>query len=169
MNAPITQGAAAPSAPPEGRPGIELDARPVIAGGGEPFALIMDSVKGLAPGEILALRSPFDPTPLHRVLAGHGFSRTTRERAPGDWETRYWREGDPPPLVLDVRGLQPPEPMERTLVALESLPDGAALLQLNDRVPAFLLPLLDERGYRYRIGEDERGTLVTIWREPAAP
>ena len=67
--------------------------------------------------------------------------------------------------MLDVRGLQPPEPLERTLEALEDMPAGRALLQVNDRVPAFLLPLLDERGYRYRIGEDARGTLVTIWRE----
>lgn len=167
MKAETSEAPAMVEAPP-GAHRIPLDVRPVLAAGGEPFTLIMDAVKGLAPGEVLALRTTFDPTPLHRVLAGHGLSRATRERAPDDWETLYWRPGEEPPLLLDVRGLQPPEPMERTLAALDDLPAGRALLQLNDRVPAFLLPLLDERGYRYRIGEDERGTLVTIWREPAA-
>lgn len=168
MNAPTTEPAT-PSRAPRDAPRVPLDVRPLLAAGGEPFTLIMDAVKGLAPGEVLALRSPFDPTPLHRVLAGHGFARATRADAPDDWETEYWRPGEEPPLVLDVRGLQPPEPMERTLAALDLLPAPRALLQVNDRVPAFLLPLLDERGYRYRIGEDARGVLVTIWREPGAP
>ena len=156
------------TAPPSEAPRVDLDVRPVIAAGDEPFGMIMDAVAALAPGEVLRLRSPFDPTPLHRVLAGHGFARRTAELAADDWETEYWREGEPAPTVLDVRGLRPPEPLERTLAALEDVPDGRALLQLNDRVPAFLLPLLDERGYRYRIGEDQRGTLVTIWRAEAA-
>ena len=168
MNAPTTEPAMPAKAPP-GAPRVSLDVRPVLAAGGEPFTIIMDAMKGLAPGEVLALRSPFDPTPLHRVLAGHGFSRATRADAADDWQTEYWRPGEEPPLVLDVRGLQPPEPMERTLAVLDDLPASRALLQVNDRVPAFLLPLLDERGYRYRIGEDGRGVLVTIWREPVTP
>lgn len=155
-------------APAAGSARVPLDVRPVLAEGGEPYRLIMDTIDGLAPGETLVLHTPFDPAPLHRVLAGLGFSRSTRELAPGDFETDYWRPGEVPPLVLDVRGLQPPEPMERTLAALEELPAEQALVQLNDRVPAFLLPLLDERGHRYRIGADERGTVVTIWRPRAA-
>ncbi len=155
-------------APAAGSPRVPLDVRPVLAEGGEPYRLIMDTVDGLAPGETLVLRSPFDPTPLHRVLAGLGFSRSTRELAPGDFATDYWRPGEVAPLELDVRGLQPPEPMERTLAVLEELPADRALVQVNDRVPAFLLPLLDERGYRYRIGADARGTVVTIWRPRAA-
>ncbi len=146
-------------------PRTELDVRPALAAGDEPYTMIMGAVEGLGPGEALVLRSPFDPTPLHRVLAGMGFARTTRELGPDDWVTEYRRQDEEPPIVLDVRGLTPPEPLERTLEALEGVPAGRALLQVNDRVPAFLLPLLDERGYRYRIGEDERGTLVTIWRE----
>lgn len=152
-------------APPTG-PVTELDVRPVIAAGDEPFRLIMDAVDGLPPGGVLRLRSPFEPRPLHAVLGGRGFAHRARERAPDDWESDYWRPGEEP-LVLDVRGLAPPEPLERTLAALDHLPDRRALLQVNDRVPAFLLPLLDERGYRYRIDEDERGTLTTIWRAGA--
>lgn len=149
-------------------PRRELDVRPLLARGEEPYRTIMAAVEDLADGEVLVLRSPFEPTPLHRVLGGMGFAHDSRERAPDDWETVYRRE--PPaagegPVVLDVRGLEPPEPLERTLAALEELPAGRELLQVNDRVPAFLLPLLDERGYRYRIGEDERGTLVTISRD----
>lgn len=150
-------------------PVTELDVRPVIAAGEEPFRMIMDAVEGLPPGGVLRVRSPFDPKPLHRVLAGLGFSSSVRENAADDWQSDYWRPDASEPVVLDVRGLAPPEPLERTLAALAELPDDRRLLQVNDRVPAFLLPLLDERGYRYSIGEDERGKLTTIWREAGAP
>lgn len=56
-------------------------------------------------------------------------------------------------VVLDVRGLEPPEPMVRTLAALEQLPPGGTLVQLNERVPQFLLPQLEERGFAYEIRE----------------
>lgn len=56
-------------------------------------------------------------------------------------------------VVLDVRGLEPPEPMVRTLAALEDLPPGGTLVQLNVRVPQFLLPQLEERGFAYQIRE----------------
>lgn len=46
-------------------------------------------------------------------------------------------------IVLDVRGLEPPEPMVRTLAELEKLPAGRTLLQINERVPQFFY-----RGWR---------------------
>jgi uncharacterized protein (DUF2249 family) len=154
-------------ATPPARVVTEVDVRPVIAAGDPPFRAIMRAVEELAPGAVLRIRSPFDPKPLHGVLEGLGFSRRVHERGEGDWESDYWRPDEREPLLLDVRGLAPPEPLERTLAALEELPADRALLQVNDRVPVFLLPLLDERGYAYRIGEDQRGTLTTIWRERA--
>jgi hypothetical protein len=66
---------------------------------------------------------------------------------------------------LDVRGLEPPQPMLRTLAALETLPDGHALVQLNERVPQFLLPMLAERGYAFEVDESHaERVLVRIWR-----
>lgn len=180
-----------PAGPPPAHVRRDLDVRPLLAAGTEPFTTIIDTVDDLAPGEVLALRSPFDPLPLHRVLAERGFVRDTRQLGDDDWETIYWipaeasAEGErdeavPSPaatsttqagdeVVLDVRGMSPPEPMEATLAALEELPPGGCLLQVNERVPVFLLPLLDERGCRYAIDEDERGTLVRIWPPEPAP
>lgn len=57
--------------------------------------------------------------------------------------------------VLDVRGLEPPEPMQRTLEALATLPDGHTLVQVNSRVPRFLLPELESRGFQYTIHEEQ--------------
>lgn len=58
-------------------------------------------------------------------------------------------------VVLDVRGLEPPEPLVRTLAALEELPEGGTLVQINVRVPRFLLPQLRERGFSWEIREQE--------------
>jgi uncharacterized protein (DUF2249 family) len=54
---------------------------------------------------------------------------------------------------LDVRGLEPPQPMLHTLAALETLPAGHELVQINVRVPQFLLPVLAERGYVFAVDE----------------
>ena len=57
--------------------------------------------------------------------------------------------------------------MLRTLAALEQLPAGGVLVQINVRVPEFLLPLLDERGFTYEIREQEPGLVrVFIRRAP---
>ena len=50
---------------------------------------------------------------------------------------------------LDVRKMLPPEPMELTLAVIEKLPEGVSLVQINERVPQFLLPLLADRGFTY--------------------
>lgn len=73
-------------------------------------------------------------------------------------------------VVLDVRGLEPPEPMQRTLEALETLADGAVLVQVNVRVPHFLLPILEERGFDYELFQpNPERVVVRIWRaSPAA-
>ena len=64
------------------------------------------------------------------------------------------REGEPSEVWLDVRGLEPPEPMVRTLAALEQLPTGCVLVQVNTRIPQFVLPILAERGYAADVREE---------------
>lgn len=73
---------------------------------------------------------------------------------------------EPGSIVLDVRGLEPPEPMVRTLAAIEELAPGETLVQVNVRVPRFLLPKLEERGFRYEILEEsEERVRVAIRRD----
>lgn len=68
-------------------------------------------------------------------------------------------------VPLDVRGLEPPEPMVRTLEALEQLPAGRVLLHINIRVPQLLLPILAERGFQFTIDQSvEDQVQVRIWR-----
>lgn len=78
-------------------------------------------------------------------------------------------EADSGVVVLDVRGLEPPEPMVRTLVALEALPPDGTLVQLNVRVPQFLLPMLEERGFTYEVREQAPDLVRVFIRHRSGP
>lgn len=159
---------------------LDLDVRDDLRVGREPFSRIMAATRALPEGHALRLRAVFEPVPLYSVMARQGFSRWTEELAPDDWRVWFHRapaapEAAPPDLrpersgeegegvvLLDVRGMEPPEPMVRTLAALEALPPGAMLLQINERIPHFLLPRLEELGFTYLVRERGDG-LVRVF------
>ncbi|HLI94631.1 MAG TPA: DUF2249 domain-containing protein [Candidatus Baltobacteraceae bacterium] len=66
-------------------------------------------------------------------------------------------------VLLDNRGLSPPEPMLRILSALETLAPGGEIVAQMDRRPIFLFPELDERGCTYACdAAAEGGYVLTI-------
>ena len=56
---------------------------------------------------------------------------------------------DHPDIALDLRGLFPPEPMERVLDALAGLLAGQQIRLLIDREPHPLFRILERNNYRY--------------------
>ena len=70
--------------------------------------------------------------------------------------------------TLDVRGLEPPQPMVAVLERLETLAPGETLTVIHDRRPIFLYPQLDERGFTHRTDEAEPG-VIRIVIERATP
>ena len=174
---------------PVGWPTIELDLRDDMRSGREPFSRIIAAVGALHDDRVLRLRTIFEPVPLFAVLARRGLVHESRQNAPDDWSVWFWRaapsvdravaerpdeprskhEGPQPETWLDVRGLEPPEPMVRTLAALEKLPVGHQLVQVNVRVPQLLLPVLAERGYSWTVDESHTDrVLVRIRRSERA-
>ncbi len=63
-------------------------------------------------------------------------------------------------MKLDNRGLEPPQPMMRTLAALEELAEGETLSIINDRRPMFLYEQLEEKGYKQVTTEQEDGSFL---------
>lgn len=162
---------------------VPLDVREDIRAGREPFPKIMRAVKALRNDQVLVLRAPFEPIPLYGVLGAKGFAHFAEAAAPDDWTVYFFRsqEGQgeevqqkaaeaPPPesgaatITLDVRGLEPPEPMLRVLEALEHLPKGAMLLVLHERRPLFLYPKLEERGFEHTTQEIAPGDVRILIR-----
>jgi tRNA 2-thiouridine synthesizing protein A len=66
-------------------------------------------------------------------------------------------------MMLDNRGLEPPQPMMRTLAALEKLTDGEVLT--NDRRPMFLYEQLEDLGYKQKTEQQNDGSFkIEIFR-----
>ena len=155
---------------PEGRR-VRLDVRDDIRRGEEPFTRIMTAVRELKGDQALVLRVSFEPIPLYEVLGKRGFLHSTERRAADDWSVSFYRESNPslapaPPTtsqgrVIDVHGLEPPQPMLEVLEAIDRLEPGVELEVRHDRRPTLLYPLLDERGYVHDTDEPEPG-LVRI-------
>lgn len=144
---------------------VEVDVRDDLRAGREPFQRIMAAVTALRDDEVLLLRAIFEPVPLLKVLEKRGLSHEVQRHAEDDWSVRFWR----PAVWLDVRGLEPPEPLTRTLAALETLPAGQHLLHVNVRAPRLLFPMLAERGFSCSVDESrEDRVLVRIWRETSS-
>lgn len=162
---------------------VHLDVREDIRRGQEPFARIMATVKALGPDQALVLRVPFEPIPLYDVLGKRGFAHWTENRAPDDWSVWCYRanasaEGiaaapaapsaaSAPPgerITLDVRGLEPPQPMVRVLEAVERLEPGQTIEVLHERRPMFLYPQLDDRGFAHETDEPAPGLVRIVIR-----
>jgi tRNA 2-thiouridine synthesizing protein A len=68
-------------------------------------------------------------------------------------------------MILDNRGLEPPQPMMRTLAALENLGQGEVLMIINDRRPMFLYEQLEELGYKQKTEQQNDGSFkIEIFR-----
>ena len=51
---------------------------------------------------------------------------------------------------LDLRGLDPPEPMVAILTTLDAPGENGPVTAILSRDPIFLFPELDERGWKYQ-------------------
>lgn len=71
----------------------------------------------------------------------------------------------PPELFLDLRGLFPPEPMERVLDALTALQPRQQVRLLIDREPHPLFRILERNGYLYRSTQPEPGLFQIVIEE----
>jgi uncharacterized protein (DUF2249 family) len=67
-------------------------------------------------------------------------------------------------LEMDVRGLEPPQPMMRILEALASLPHGVELRARTDRRPIHLIEQIETRGFRAESEESAPGGCITVIR-----
>ncbi len=69
---------------------------------------------------------------------------------------------------LDLRGLDPPEPMRRALDAVEALHPGECVEILTDREPLLLQRELARRGHRFVSAQSDEGCRTTIARSKEA-
>ncbi|MYN10162.1 DUF2249 domain-containing protein [Pseudoduganella aquatica] len=66
-------------------------------------------------------------------------------------------------VPLDLRGLPPPQPMERIMEALDTLKAGDALQVQMDREPHPLFGMLERGGYRHHGDWSSDAYVLRIW------
>ena len=147
---------------PHTRSARDLDVRPVVASGGDPFSLVLETARGLSPSETLHVLLDFDPRTLCAAMRSLGWNVHTKRSAdvvhvwldPARPPDASGPKNEPPPVQapvqLDVRGLAPPHPMIAILERLVELGPGAQLLVHDDREPTQLYKKLALRGYDAR-------------------
>ncbi|MHB1179334.1 MAG: DUF2249 domain-containing protein [Daejeonella sp.] len=160
---------------------IELDVRPLLALKQDPLKSILNSISSLNQDECLKIINTFEPVPLISMLSKKGFGYHTERPDPEtvitwfvrtaigktDLETvpedpiicstdeefeRTVKSFSPDKLhTIDVRELEMPLPMISILEHLKKMQPDEALFVYHKKVPVFLLPELQERGFKYFI------------------
>jgi hypothetical protein len=157
----------------------ELDARPILEGGEDPFKAIMEALRALGASEVLVVLAPFEPAPLRALLGRQGWEHhvawdgdTCRasfwlppERSPalaegGEVSLEGLLSEGSSGWTLDVRGLEPPRPLRATLAALDR--GALPLTLLHRREPALLYPRLEARGLAWSVREVDGGFEIAI-------
>ena len=171
----------------------ELDVRAGLANGVDPFNLIMDTLNKMPKEKTLKLINTFEPAPLITILHQKGYIHYTVRKEPQliftylkyvgesaindtfeqilptfndipEFEAQIKCFGDKI-VVLDVRYLDMPKPILFILKELAILPADSMLYVHHKKVPHFLFPEIQERGFRWLINElDENDVKLLIYK-----
>jgi len=165
----------------------ELDVRPILEGGIDPFEVIMAKLKSMDKKHTLKIINTFEPIPLLNILKKKGYQYHTERPGPGEVHTYLEKTDDVPeetikeaePVInltydsvlekyagkmkeIDVRDLEMPMPMVTILEELEHLNPQTALFVHHKRLPQYLLPELKDRSYNWVSKELKEGDLKLI-------
>lgn len=155
---------------------VELDVRPILAKGVDPFEAIMAELKKMNDDQTLLVINTFEPVPLLNILKNKGYEykvERPEEGAVYTYLTKVSAENENPQTAesasskskltfeqieakyaqnmneIDVRDLEMPLPMVTILEEIEKTPDSKALFVHHKKLPQYLLPELADRGYNY--------------------
>jgi len=165
-----------------------IDVRPTLAKGGDPFKDIMKALRTLPKENALEVINTFEPTPLIKIVNNKGYASMvkTEEKVVS---TYFFKVADAKQKTItthnifkvtieslekeksdckkeikqiDVRDLEMPLPMVTILNELESLTNNQVLFVNHKKVPQYLLPELEIRGFKTWIAEIEEGNVKLL-------
>ncbi len=167
---------------------VELDVRPILAGGVDPFEEINKTLAKMSDEETLLLINSFEPIPLLNILKNKGYAYTVERPAENVVHTYLYKEAENMKDTdseakkefdnslsfedvearfqnrmsdIDVRDLEMPLPMVSILEELEKIGDHALYVH-HKKLPQYLLPELENRGYNYVSKEIDEYNLKLI-------
>lgn len=167
-----------------------IDVRPLIRSGKDPLSYILSRGKEVRDGQPFCIVNTFEPIPLIQLLEKKGFESFVRYIDTDEVNTYFYKDPSAGTsaskeeqaetsvpcedfnellnankenrIETDVRNLEMPLPMLTILELLETLPKEKILYVHHKRVPVYLLPELESRGFEYFINEisDEEVKLI---------
>lgn len=171
----------------------ELDVRPILAQKEDPIKLILQTIRSLSDEHTLKLIAPFEPIPLIHMLSGKGYAHEVQQEGERV-VTYFWKDpnaarsqtmpADTQTITggtdfesialqykdrlrtIDVRNLEMPQPMIMILESLQEMQDDEALFVYHKKLPVYLLPHLQERGYEHSTQPTEDGKMNLIIYKP---
>lgn len=171
----------------------ELDVRPILAQKQDPIKIILQSIDTLIDGDTLKLIAPFEPIPLIHMLNGRGYAHEVAQEE-GSIVTYFWKDPNAAlsqkipastpaePLetdfeallakytgrlrTIDVRNLEMPQPMIMILENLQEMQEDEVLFVYHKKLPVYLLPHLQERGYEHCTQPTQDGKMNLIIYKP---
>jgi len=170
---------------------VTLDVRPILDTGADPYHAIIDTLKNMNENESLLIINTFEPVPLLNKLKSQGYSyeverpdektvhtyvtktsdvkedkQETKEietEVTFD-ETKEKYEGKM--IEIDVRNLEMPLPMVTILQEIEKIDNSEALFVYHKRLPQYLIPELESRGWSFVVEEiDEHNMNFIIFKK----
>ncbi|PIE88996.1 MAG: hypothetical protein CR997_13440 [Acidobacteria bacterium] len=125
----------------------KLDVRPLVASGIDPFNEIMDSLSTLERNGCLLLITPFKPSPLLSLLKSRNMPVSVKQ-IDQSWHLVILASKDS--CFYDFSDLPAPEPLEKTLEVVSTLPAKSCLWVCVPKMPNLLIPHLTNRGLSHR-------------------
>lgn len=169
---------------------IVFDVRPILESGVDPFKSIMEKINKLNPNEGLLIINSFEPIPLLNILKDKGFLYQTSRPYEGEVHTLLYHGNEilkndftnhsnhtesfetvetkytGKMVEVDVRDLEMPMPMVTILEKLEEVSEDKALFVHHKKLPQYLIPELQNRGYAYVAREDGNNNVKLIIYKP---
>lgn len=168
---------------------IELDVRPILEAGTDPFEAIMAKLKTMDDSHTLKIINSFEPIPLLNILKKKGYAYETERPESGvvhtfleKFEGEENEESDDAKVSelnfdqaenkfagkmteVDVRDMEMPMPMVTILEEIEKVKEGHALFVHHKKLPQYLIPELEDRGYKWVSNEiDESNIKIIIFK-----
>lgn len=167
---------------------IELDVRPILSSGVDPFEKIMATLSEINDDDTLKIVNTFEPVPLLNKLKTQGYTHKTERPENGEVHTYITKVSNHKNIEsdnsdtgntdlsfedlevkfanklteVDVRDLEMPMPMVTILEEIEKLLDGEALFVHHKRLPQYLLPELEDRNFTLAEKEIDENNLKLI-------
>jgi len=142
-----------------------MDLPPTFDGDEEALQGLLGPLAKLSADGILKLNTANRPDALIKSLQNRNYDVQVRQWKSNAWDVEV--RASRIPVIVDLRKLEAPLPLEKVLMACSQLSAGELYLARLPRVPVMLFPHLDTRGLHWQVHEEFDQSALLLVRKTA--